>query len=1057
MKLISIWLGLCLLGLHSQAQYGLRISDAESKQAVPNISVQWLEGNKFIQGNTEGEVSLVGMSGQQRFRIYAMGYQADTIQLHLPLKQWVLHQLRPATTQLKEVMVNTGYQKIAKERATGSFSVVSNQTFNEQIGPDVLSRLEGITPALSMDRRTGGTTTLMVRGLSTLRGDRTPLIILDDFPYAGDLSNVNPNDVESITVLKDAAAASIWGAKAGNGVIVITTKKGSYHKKLQIDANASSSLASLPSLNEYNNLNAADAIAVEQMLFSKGYYNSQENANARLPFTPAVELMIAQRDGKITAAELSAQLSALSQQDIRQNYRNSFMKQAVQQQYSLGLRGGTANMNWYLFAGYDNQRSELGATYSRFNLKLDHTLKLNERLDVGLSLYLTNNHSRSGKTSFSNLTTANGILPAYTQFQAADGSALPVMKNYRTSYVSTLAGGNLLDWNYYPLSDGELMPSTQSKFDVLGNVRLGYQLLKGLKLSLNYQYQRQAVDSRTAYQAESYYVRNLVNQFTQVSGSNLTRALPWAAIYNDGQELITSHNLRGQANYEATFHNFSFNALAGAELRDAQTDRQGATTYGIDTENMTTIAVDHVNPFKNVVTGANMFIPYTNNYGGLVSRYVSAYANAAISYHAKYTLSASVRRDASNVFGVATNDLWNPLWSVGAAWLLSAEQWMPEAYLPYARLRFSYGSSGNSDGKRAAVTTISYNGTSVYTGSPYANFANYANPELKWETVNTLNFGADFKWFNNRLTIAVDYYVKKSKDLIENAPIDYTGGIGSQMYKNTAQISVRGLDLEISSQNTVGALKWSSSLFANFYKDRTDAYYQSSQAAATFVNGSTIVSGVVGMPVYSVYAYKWAGLNPLNGNPRGYVNGEMSEDYATITGAKATLADLAYLGRTFPTLTGALGNSLKWKAISLDFRIAYKFGYYFRRSSLSYGSLYQTRLGDREYSERWQQPGDEAKTNVPSAVYPAVGSRDAFYNFSEATIISGDHIRLQYIGLGYVLSKSKFAKLPFQHITLRAVANNLGLLWLRNKQGIDPDYPAAIPSKIYSFNLQFSL
>jgi hypothetical protein len=299
--------------------------------------------------------------------------------------------------------------------------------------------------------------------------------------------------------------------------------------------------------------------------------------------------------------------------------------------------------------------------------------------------------------------------------------------------------------------------------------------------------------------------------------------------------------------------------------------------------------------------------------------------------------------------------------------------------------------------------------------------------------------------------------VKKSDDLIENAAIDYTGGIGFQLYKNAAKISARGLDIELNSINAKGQVQWTTSLFANFYTDKTDAYYLSSQAAATFVNGSAVVSGIVGKPVYSIYAYKWAGLNPINGNPRGYVNGAISEDYATITGTKATLSDLAYIGRAFPTLTGAMGNTLKWKELSLDFRIAYKLGYYFRRNSLAYGTLYAQRRGDKEYAQRWQNPGDELITNVPSAIYPAVSSRDSFYTYSEATIISGDHVRLQYVGLGYVFTKARFAKLPFQNITLRAVANNLGLLWKRNNAGVDPDYPNAIPSKTYSFNLQFNL
>jgi TonB-linked SusC/RagA family outer membrane protein len=1058
MKKFNLTLLLCVLviGAYAQTLTG-KITEQDTHKPLANITISLPKLNKSTLSDQLGNFKLEVPKGEQLLQITGMGYVTQSKTITIPSTGILEITLVPIVNELEEVTVNTGYQKIAKERATGSFSLVDKQTFNQQIGTDVLSRLEGITPTLSIDRRTASTPILMLRGLSTIRGDRTPLIILDDFPYAGDLANINPNDVENITILKDAAAASIWGAKAGNGVIVISTKKGSYNKKLQVEVNTSTSLISQPTLNEYNNLTAADEIAVEQLLFGKGYYTSQENSSSKISLSPAVELMIAARTGKISTTELAAQLSALGNQDIRQNYANSFFEQAVNSQTSLSLRGGSAKMNWYIFTGYDQNKSALGATFNRLNLKVDNTIRLTEKLDLSISLYLTKTSDESGRISLSSMTTTNGQLPPYTQFVDENGNPLPVMKDYRTSFTSTLAGGNLLDWNYYPLTDGAAMPSTNSKWDMLSNLRLGYTLFKGLKLGLNYQYEKQNTTSRTAYSTESYYVRNLVNRFTQINGTTLTQAIPYGGINSDGQGMVTANNLRGQVNYEGRFGDVSLNALAGGELRDAQTDTKSATTYGVDSENLKTVAVDYVNPYKNSVTGANSYIPYGNGYSGMVSRYISTFANAALNYKGKYTLSGSARRDASNVFGVATNDLWNPLWSVGGAWLLSEEKILKTRYLPYARLRLTYGSSGNSDGKRAAVTTIVYNGTSPYTRTPYANFSNYANPDLKWETVHTFNLGADFKWFNNRLALSVDYYVKKSDDLIENAAIDYTGGIGFQINKNAAKISARGLDIELNSMNTKGQLKWTTSLFANYYTDRMDAYYLSSQAASTFVNGSFIVSGIVDKPVYSIYAYKWAGLNPINGNPRSYVNGAISEDYATITGAKTTLADLAYIGRAFPTLTGAMGNSFKWKNLSLDFRVSYKLGYYFRRASLDYGALYAQRRGNSEYTQRWQKQGDELITNVPSAIYPALSSRDNFYTYSEATIISGDHIRLQYVGLGYVLSKDKFTKLPFQNITLRAVANNLGLLWKRHDAGVDPDYPGAIPSKIYSFNLQFNL
>ncbi|TKC10666.1 SusC/RagA family TonB-linked outer membrane protein [Pedobacter polaris] len=1032
-----------------------KVIEAGTSKPLQNINIKIDKLNISAITNEQGDFTFALKKGEALLEITGIGYLSQIKIISSPYNGLLTIELVPAINQLEEVIVNTGYQKIAKERATGSFSHISNETFNQQISTDVMSRLEGVAPALSVDRRTLSGS-IMVRGLSTLTGDRSPLIILDEFPYAGDITNINPNDVETVTILKDAAAASIWGAKAGNGVIVITTKKGSYNKKIQINVNASTSIIEKPNLNEYNNVSAAEYVDLEKFLFSKGYYTSQENSTAKIPLSPAVELMISARDGKITQEQLQVQLAFLKTQDIKNNYSNSFFKQAFNNQYNVSLKGGGSNMSWYVFTGYDQNKSALGADYSRLNLKLDNTIKLTNKLEIGISLLLGKISSKSGRTSFSSITTNNGSLPPYTQFVDDLGNPLAVMKTYRSSFVSTLGGGNLLDWNYYPLTDGINMPSTSAKLDILSNLRLSYTLLKGLKLSLNYQYEKENTNSNLVYGLDSYYTRNLINQFTQIAGT-VTRPVPLGSIRNDNLNVLTVNNIRGQLNYDHQWKDINLSVLGGGELREARTTGNGSTTYGIDENTLRNVSVDNVNPYKSIVTGSNIYIPYNNNYDGLVNKYLSTFINGAINYKGKYTLSGSARRDASNLFGVATNDLWNPLWSIGASWLISEEDFLKTKFLPYARLRLTYGSSGNSDSKNAAFTTISYTGTNAYTRTQYAGFSNYTNPNLKWETVNTFNLGADLRWFNNRLSASFDYYVKKSLDLIGGDPIDYTGGVGFKINRNAAEISARGFDMEINSINTNGALKWTTSLFMNLYKDRVDKYYLTSAAASTFVNGNNTINGNIGLPVYAIYAYKWAGLNPQNGNPRGYVNGEISEDYTTITGAKATIADLTYFGTAFPKLTGAIGNSLKWNGFNLDFRITYKFGYYFRREGIDYTSLYSARKGNEEYSHRWQQPGDEQNTSVPSAIYPSVSNRDNFYNFSEATILKGDHIRLQNIGLGYVFSKQAIKQLSFQNITLRIVANNLGILWRSNTYRLDPDYPMAEPTKTFSFNLQFNL
>lgn len=1055
-KFITLMVLCCLavLGGHGQG-FGGRVVKKDSDLGIVGASVRLAPGGKMVATDSLGRFVFSVPSGKYMLEVSAVGFGPVSREVLVPVSGDVVVYLSEAVSQLAEVVVSTGYQKLSRERATGSFSQVSGEVLNQQIGTGIISRLEGIAPSLSVDRRSLSGS-LMVRGLSTLQGDRSPLIVVDDFPYAGNIANINPNDVESITILKDAAASSIWGAKGGNGVIVITTKKGAFNRPVRANFNTSMTVLADPTFSEYDNISASDHVALERELFSRGYYASQENSLARVPLSPAVELLILFRDSKISRAQLDQQLGQLSNQDIVQNYREAFLSRGINSQHYMDLGGGSSVMNWLVSSGLDQNSSELGAGYRRINVKGDATLRIGERLELGLGLYLTSSKSTAGRPPLSSISTSNGILPPYTQFMGPDGSALAVMRNYRDSYTSSLSQG-LLDWKYYPLTDYKSIGSVSDGLDVLGSLRLGYEVFDGLKASINYQHEQQRTDGMVMNGMDSYYVRNLVNQFTTVNGSTLSRALPYGAIRLDSRDVLSAHNLRGQLGYEKTLGSFALSGIAGGELRSAVGEGLSSTTYGVDEQTLRSVGVDYVGAYKNLVTGSNANIPYGNEYRGTAARYLSTYFSASVDYKGRYTLSGSLRRDASNLFGVATNNLWNPLWSIGGAWLLSAEKWMDTPLLPYARLRATYGSSGNSDSRNAAVTTITYSGNSVYTRTPFATFLNYANPELRWETVRTINLGGDFRWLGDRLSLSVDYYVKRSFDLIGNQPIDYTGGIGTVASRNAAQISARGLDLEIASAYKLGGFKINSSAFLNFYKDRVDEYFLPERSASNFVNGNLLISGVVGMPVYSVYGYKWAGLNPQTGSPMGYVNGVVSEDYATITGPNSLQSDLGYSGPAFPTLSGALRNSISWKGLNLDFNLSYKFGHVFRRPSLDYNALFSLRRGNREYSTRWQRPGDELVTNVPSLLYPNVAGRDSFYTFSQATIISADYVRLQYVGLGYTLEQQKVKWLPFKAVVVRAVASDLGLLWRANKLGLDPEYPGAVPVQNYSFNLQIKL
>jgi len=1059
MRKIIIYVLLACLSLDAVAQISITgsVLDSVSKLPISGVVVQILETKKKTVTDAKGDFNFTVDSGKYTLSIRGIGYKAKSEIVNAPEGKKIFLFLAVDEIALKDVeIVSTGYQNTPRERATGSFSTLDNSILNQQVSTDIISRLEGITPTLSVDRTTNNPG-LMIRGLSSLRADRSPLIVLDNFPYEGDINNINPNDIENITILKDGAAASIWGVKAGNGVIVINTKKGQFNRPLKVDASATHSISQGTDLMYQNRMSTSDYIDIERMLFNNGYYNSSENSSTRSALTPVVELLIANRDGLLTDTDLENQINNLRSNNVLQNYMDNFYTPVINRQYALDFSGGSEKKNWRIFAGYDHNTSELSATYERMNFKVDNNFKIGKRLDISLSLLANYSKAESGRTSFPSITTSSGQIPSYTTFTDENGNALPVMATYRASAISGLGIDGLLDWNYYPLTNGDYQNTTSNVFDVLANLKLNYTILKGLKFSGLYQFERQEINNQTRYSQESYYVRNLVNQYTQVVNGVLSWPIPNNAIWDFSDALLNVHNLRGQLSYDEDWNDFTLSAIAGSELRNAVTSSSAYRSYGIDENIYSSVSVDYLGTYPNILTGGNAYIPFVEDYNLATNNYVSFFANAGLTFKQKYGVSASLRRDASNLFGVSTNNRWNPLWSAGGSWEISAENWFPKAVFQYARLRATYGRSGNTNPQIAAVTTISYSGTNPYTRTQLANFSNYANPDLRWERVKTLNLAADLRVLKNRLNLSIDYYIKKSDDLIGTDIINPTAGIGSTITRNTAAISARGLDIELTSQNTLGAFRWKTSAFANFYRDRVDDYYLASQPASSFVSGNISVTGVEGYPVYTVMSYAWAGLNPTNGNPRGYVNGSVSEDYETILGNSTTIDDLVYTGPAFPTTILSLGNSFSFKDFNLDFRITGKFGYYFRRDALSYASLYTSREGNGEYADRWQNPGDELWTDVPSQMYPNVTSKDTFYQYSEATVESGNHIRFQYLSLGYNFKKEKYSFLPFKNVSLKFMASNLGLLYLANDYGIDPDFPSTKPVSIYSLNLKIQL
>lgn len=966
------------------------------------------------------------------------------------------------TNALQDVTVNSGYQQVSKERMTGSFEKIGTKTLNLQAGTDILTRLNGASSVFfdNAGGRATGKPIMSIRGNSTINGLRDPLIILDNFPYEGDYQNINPNDIESITILKDAAAASIWGARAANGVIVITSKKVKLNQSLQVEVNANVTVRNTPDLYYKKPISSSDYIDVEQFLYSKGFYNSNiSNTTTRPALSPVVELLARKAAGQIPGAEADAQINALRNMDVRNDFNRYVYQKAVNQQYNMAVRTGTEKTAFSFSAGFDKNLSDLSAGLDRKTLGIQTTLHPLKELTVTGSLNYNEFSTSSGKTGYDDYPNTANSQP-YIQFADANGNALPVYRTYRKTYLDTAGQGRLLDWRNFPLNEWKYNTSLVQRQHVLANIGIHYRIVPGLSVDLRYNFERQSTQTTGLKTLESFAARTMINLATQINYATNTIKynIPKGAIQDLSYATLLSNNARAQINFEKKKRWHEINAIAGGEIRNINTSGNGYTVYGLNLDALSAGNVDFVNPYLNFITGTNSFIPSNQTFSDVTNRFVSLYANAAYTYQGRYNFTVSGRRDASNIFGVNTNDKWQPLWSVGTAWELSKESFYKWKAFPYLRLRITHGIAGSIDTRKSAVSTISYNASlNPLTGLQAAAIAQTPNPELRWEKTAITNAALDFASANHRFSGSIEVYHKTGTDLLGPTPLDWTTGL-QQVTKNVASMKGEGAELLLNAWivpgKDVSAFHWNTSFQFSYVSTRVTDYYITNLNGSLFVNKGNVISPLVGKPVYAIYSYPWRGLNNA-GDPVGSVNGVNSTDYAAITGSNTKVTDLVYHGSALPATFGFLRNTLSYKGFSLTANITYKLGYYFRKAGTSYSLLYQQGIGYADYAERWKVPGDENRTDIPAAVYPAVANRDAFYLNAETLVRKGDHIRLQFVSLSYDLG-SKFKRFA-KNARMFVNASNLGLLWRANKDGIDPDYSETlIPGKAYTIGVSFT-
>ncbi|CAM4423311.1 TonB-linked outer membrane protein, SusC/RagA family [Pedobacter westerhofensis] len=1065
----------------------------ENGKAMAGATVRVKDSRKVTYTTPKGTFAIYGPKKGGSLLVSYIGYLTKEITLSGVDPNQVGVKMVPGSNNLGEVnVVSTGYQDLPKERATGSFEVITKEQLQHSTDPNLLRRLEGITTSMNFNNQLSATNSsdnvstnapsplvnLTIRGKTTLpsaiNGETgVPLVIIDGIASPYSIDFVNPNEVESITILKDAAAASIWGSRAANGVIVVKTKRGNFEKPVSVSFNTNTNITNKFDIFYNKMMSVSDFIDAQAIRFRQNNINvtNPTVATLRLPqkrISPVDEILSKQKRGETTQSQTDAALDALRGNDIRRDYSEYFLRNSLRQSYSIGVDGGSKYVAYRLAGSYDKiSNNTKKSTGDRIVLSYTTSIRPLKKLElqttINYSLQHTNNQAPNNKITG----VTNEVFYPYSELVDDAGNPLSLARIYRPAWVDLFQstyGNKVLNLNYVPLEDiNEGYAKTSSQ-----NINLGisarYNINSIFSANVAYNYNKGRDQGNTLYRQNSFYMRDLINLFT--SPTTFVRNLPLGGLLRTYMGDPQNQTLRGQLNINKIWNEkHVLSGISGIDISKYFSTTTANDYYGYDEEFLSNNNYLPFNTFfstlyTNSIGAVSSKLPVLPNaFTSIQSRTISEYANAAYTYDRKYSISGSLRKDASSDFGMGSNKGGTPFWSTGLSWNISNEGFYHLNLLPKLQLRTTYGYNGNVNPAVSAYPIIFYSQIPGGNGLYYAGTqADATNLRLRPEKTGILNLGLDFGFRNNRISGSLEYYDKRTKDLLSPAPVDPTTGY-SQQTLNIGSIHGWGMDLNLSSINLqYGRFSWSSNFLLSYNRVKVSKLFIANATSA----GQVLLSSSYreGYDLSSMFAFKWAGLNPITGDPRGIVDGHVVDISSSAAGnnalteiRNAPVSSLRFFGSAVPTYYGSLRNTISYGELSMSFNILYKLGYYFRKQNpLNYSLLFGNTpsLQREEYSRRWQKPGDELLTNVPSLTFPVSSLRDDFYALSEINVLRGDHLRLQEINFSYGLHSQKSL---LKNLRIYLNMNNFGVIWRANKLGIDPDTYDYPNPRTYSFGL----
>lgn len=1000
--------------------------------------------------------------------------------------------MAPFTEEQKEVeiVMNNGYQSKSKATQTGSANVILAKEIEASPSTNIMERLEGKVPGVLFDVRNNRIQVRGMNGLNATTGLVAPLVVIDGFPAIDQnltniasasvdrnpatskiinatgnaiLSTLNPSDIESITFLKDAAAAAIWGSMAANGVIVIETKRGKRGVP-QVNLNTTLSVSAPANFKYLKTMSSAEYIDLEKELFNLNMYADPTTNWRYQEVSDAINTMFRAKRGEITAAQRDSILDVLGSRNNQGQIKDHLLQRAVTQQYNLSLSGGGDNSTYYIAGNYTRNvpvyKSNANQNYYITSNTTNDFFK--RRLTIGTNLNYTYAQSQINTAAINAMSISPTGLRPYDMLANENGAPIPRTIDFTKRVTDSFTRLGYLPWTYNPIDELKYNNFNDAKSTIRMRLYAQGVLTSWLSMEVSGQLQRSTDQQDNLQNKDSYLTRQILNMATtyNTTTKKVVNGIPVGGIYKMSSVRGEDYGLRGQFNINKSFKDHRFIAILGSEIRQSKVTGTQQTMYGYDEDLGSSVVVNPGVSYSTLSGGTTTLGSQDNLIYRSIRRYLSYYGMLDYGWKSKYFISGSLRYDDANIVGVDRRNRAQPLWSVGGRWNISSEAFMQNTY-PLNRLsmRATYGVGGNAPNGGQNYTTVNIGSTDFYSQLPYTSILSPANPMLGWETTKTTDLGLDAGFFNDRISLTVDVYKKKTENILYNLPVNATYGY-STLQVNAATVKGHGVEVALTAVPVkTPNWRWTTNFNLAFNTNKvTDNRFPN--------NTGIILTNQIynNYPNDNVWAYAWAGLDSVGQTQLYDSTGKKLNSLAGST----TQKQMKYMGRSTPAYFGGFTNTVQYKNFTLTARITFYMDYVFRKMDITNG--YPTSSGgvsgmvnnSQVLVGRWRQAGDEATAKVPGLTKINFNSLD-WYKFADINVLDASNIRFQQLTFGYSLPQTVINKIKaFKSITANATVSNLGIIWRANKEGIDPDYANNSnytnlpPSVNYSFNLNFS-